>query len=450
MDNLDFQEDLSELVTEYVKVLPDKLAEIEIEWYKLLHEPWNKERALKIHRELLNMVGSGGTLGLHLLSNVARDFASFMAGLVTADTKPVSEEEMLVDKFLQELRSAIEKNQLNKKFEKTVVTRKFIQELNSKRIEAEENMEKLQTKLKELEKRIENTVNISSQSQFLEGTVLPGSAGESYTIQQIFGNGGMGITYQAVRNSDGIRVVLKTLFPELVNDTKVSMRFLQEARAIMELDHPNLVHGYDFYQEKNLCYLVMEFIEGESVGSILKSSSSLELKKATQIILDVAMGLLYLEEKKLVHRDIKPENIILSTKGIAKLVDFGLVKMTDRDCTLTTAGIVLGTPHYLSPEQLCESKVDIRSDIYSLGATYYHMVIGEEPFQGENQMQVLQKRLVQIPKPKKVKPDLPKEVANLIEKMMQINVNKRHKNAQQLIEDLQKTLEKLAKESTNE
>ncbi len=446
MDNLDFQEDLSELVNEYIKVLPEKLAEIEILWYKILNEPWNKEKALQIHRELLNMVGSGGTLGLHRLSNIARDFASSVASLIAADTRPIPEEEMLVQKFIQELSRSIENNELKKKQDKTLVTRKLLQELNSKRLEAEENMERLQTRLKELEKRMENTANVNSKSEFSEGTVLPGSAGESYTIKQIFANGGMGITYHALRNSDNIHVVIKTLFPELVTDTKVSMRFLQEARAIIELDHANLVHGYDFYQEKNLCYLVMEYIDGESVGAMLKSSGSIDVIKATKIILDIARGLSYLEEKKLVHRDIKPENIILSQTGVAKLVDFGLVKMTDRDCTLTTAGIVLGTPHYLSPEQLSESKVDIRSDIYSLGATYYHMVVGEEPFQGENQMQVLQKRLVNVPKPRKAKPDLAKEVANVIEKMMQINVNKRHKNSIELIEDLEKILKILLRE----
>jgi serine/threonine-protein kinase len=139
----------------------------------------------------------------------------------------------------------------------------------------------------------------------------------------------------------------------------------------------------------------------------------------------------------------KISNILILSDGTPKLVDFGIVKMTDRTCTLTTDGIILGTPYYLSPEQTYQTDVDIRSDIYCLGATFYHMVVGEVPFPGDNPIDVIQKRLVRSPRPGKVKSDLPKEVCNVIEKMMHRQLKKRHSTAQELVSDLEKVLRKI-------
>jgi serine/threonine-protein kinase len=238
-------------------------------------------------------------------------------------------------------------------------------------------------------------------------------------------------------------VVVKTLFPEMMNDMKVVMRFVQEARTIMSFEHENLVRGYDVQQGQSLSYFVMEFLDGQSVEDILEDRAFFDQKEATEIVFGIAKALQYLEKHHLVHRDVKPANIIVNTDGTAKLVDFGIVKMTDRTCSLTTEGIILGTPYYLSPEQINNSKVDIRSDIYCLGATYYHMVVGEVPFPGDNPLDVIQQRLEKSPKPGKVKPDLDKNICNLLEKMMNKNIKKRHNTTKELVEELEMVLKKL-------
>jgi len=313
--------------------------------------------------------------------------------------------------------------------------------------ELEEQRKLLEKEANELKTRIEQYrhVNMNPQGEFDAGVLLPGSDGEYYIIQKMLGRGGMGIAYSAMRGSDEKIVVIKTLLPENTNDLKVVMRFVQEARIILSFDHDNLVKGYDLQQGKTLTYFVMEFLDGPSVEEILEEQAFMDPVHATEIILGMAKALEYLESHHLVHRDVKPSNIILTKAGIPKMVDFGIVKMTDRSYSLTTEGIILGTPYYLSPEQTYQTKVDIRSDIYNLGATYYHMVVGEVPFPGDNPIDVIQKRLVKAPEPEKVKPDLPKPVAAIIKKMMNKNIKKRHNQTSELVAELQDTLERIRK-----
>ncbi|NUM36158.1 MAG: protein kinase [Candidatus Brocadiae bacterium] len=319
--------------------------------------------------------------------------------------------------------------------------RKQIEEHVQKKKEIEKEKVSLEIRVKDLERKISAFQQVSTNVELESGVMLPGSEGEYYVIQKILGRGGMGIAYSALRGSDEKIVVVKTLLPEAMCDMKVVMRFIQEARTILEFDHENLVHGYDFQQGKSLSYFVMEYLDGESAETILDEQAFIEPVKATEIILGIAKALKYLEAHHLVHRDVKPANIIITKDGIPKLMDFGIVKMTDRTCSLTTEGIILGTPYYLSPEQTYETNVDIRSDIYSLGATYYHMVVGEVPFPGDNPIDVIQKRLKISPKPDKVKSDLPKPICNIIEKMMNRNSKKRQESAKELVTELENVLQ---------
>lgn len=325
-----------------------------------------------------------------------------------------------------------EKEKLKKQIEQDTQTKKAL----------EQEKVGLSGRVSDLEKRISAFQQMSITTEFESGTMLPGSEGEYYVIKKILGRGGMGITYTALRGSDENTVVVKTLLPEAMSDMKVVMRFIQEARTILEFDHENLVKGYDLQQGKVMSYFVMEFLDGESVEDMLEEQAFLEPVKATEIVLGVAKALQYMEAHHLVHRDVKPANIlILKENGTPKLVDFGIVKMTDRTCSLTTEGIILGTPYYLSPEQTYQTNVDIRSDIYSLGATYYHMVVGEVPFPGDNPIDVIQKRLKISPKPDKVKSNLPRPVCNIIEKMMNKVSKKRHENATELVTELEAVLQ---------
>ncbi len=329
--------------------------------------------------------------------------------------------------------------------------KKQLEEEQKNRKESDSQKNNLEIKVQELSSKLKQFQNVTmnAEGELDPGTLLPGSDGKYYIIQKMLGRGGMGIAYTALSGcGDQMEekpVVIKTLLPENMNDMKVVMRFVQEARTIISFDHPNLVHGYDIQQGKTLTYFVMEYIDGDPVENVLEEQALIEPVRATEIVLGVARALEYLESKHLVHRDVKPANIMLTAGGIPKLVDFGIVKMTDRCYSLTTEGIILGTPYYLSPEQTYQTNVDIRSDIYSLGATYYHMVIGEVPFPGDNPIDVIQKRLVKSPKPSKVKPDLPTPVNDIIEKMMSKNINKRHEHVSEVVADLQKVLERIKK-----
>ncbi|WP_372366625.1 protein kinase [Candidatus Uabimicrobium sp. HlEnr_7] len=312
---------------------------------------------------------------------------------------------------------------------------------NAKKVEASKLA--LQEELDQLQKQMQRVQQLYIDGELETGAVLPGSNGMTYEVQKLLGAGGMGMVYSATRSTDQEIVVIKTLLPEAMSDLKVLMRFVQEARTIISFDHENLITGNDLQQSKDLSFFVMEYLDGESLEEMLDDLGILDVIEATEIIWGIAKALQYLEENCLVHRDVKPANIIITTDSVPKLVDFGIVKMTDRTCSLTTEGIILGTPYYLSPEQTYQTNVDIRSDIYSLGATYYHMVVGEVPFPGDNPIDVIQKRLERSPRPGKVKPDLPKPVCSVIEKMMNKNVKKRHSSASELVSDLQNVLKKI-------
>lgn len=322
---------------------------------------------------------------------------------------------------------------------------KLLEEETKAKKKAEREQLRLEQQLEKWEKETESLRQMVFTGELEAGVVLSGSGGERYVIQKLLGRGGMGITYSAERSSDQTIVVVKTLLPEAMADMKVLMRFVQEARTILAFDHDNLVKGYDVYQGQNFSYFVMEYLDGHSVEDILEEQVFMDQVEATRIVLGIAKALAYLEQHHLVHRDVKPANIIVHSDGAAKLVDFGIVKMTDRTCSLTTEGIILGTPYYLSPEQTCETNVDIRSDIYSLGATYYHMVVGEVPFTGDNPIDVIQKRLVKSPKPGRAKPDLHRDICNVIEKMMSRTLKKRHETAQELVDEMEKVYKRVSR-----
>ncbi len=270
------------------------------------------------------------------------------------------------------------------------------------------------------------------------GFVLEGSEGESYTVDNILGKGGMGVTYVATRKTDKEKVVLKTLLPKHINDTSILIRFIQEARTILNCNHPNLVKGFDIYQGKNFSYFVMEYVEGRSVEDVLKRQNWIYPDDALKIVMDIAQCLVYLERNGLVHRDIKPDNIIIDQKQVAKLVDFGIVKLTDKNYNLTTEGFMLGTPDYVSPEQIYGEQVDIRSDIYSLGVTFYRMVTGMPPFDGDSVMEILQKRLHEPPTAAYlINAVVPLAISNVIDKMIQIELDKRPQTAGALVRELE-------------
>jgi serine/threonine-protein kinase len=220
-----------------------------------------------------------------------------------------------------------------------------------------------------------------------------------YEVIRRVGLGGMGSVFEARHVRLKQRIALKVLFPRLASDPEIAGRFLEEARALARLSHPHLVHAIDAGRDGEYYYLAMELIEGENLLQVLARNGPMEPAAALEVVGAVAGALAALEEKGLIHRDVKPANILLGPKKTVKLADLGLFKRAHgpdggRD------GLLCGTPHYISPEQVLRREdLDARSDIYSLGVTWYHMVAGRPPFVGRNTTEILMAHLEKEPVP---------------------------------------------------
>lgn len=288
--------------------------------------------------------------------------------------------------------------------------------------------------------------NISVQQGNMptRGVRLQGSEGNVYQIISKVGEGGMGFIYEAKRLKDQKKVIIKYLPPRDFQILKSVVRFIQEAYTVLSFHNQNLVTGYDMVMDKHRCFYVMEFINGKTIEELIRVEKKIEPLRALRIILQVAGALASLEEEhNLVHRDIKPSNILVTQHGLVKLVDFGIAKVSNHH--LTTVGIILGTPYYLSPEQILGKDVTIQSDIYSLGATFYHMVTGEHPFQGTDVYNIIHQRLNNDPKdPRLYTPALPKMIAELILRMMDRNPKKRFDHCSSLIVEIESILQFLS------
>jgi len=269
-----------------------------------------------------------------------------------------------------------------------------------------------------------------------------------YELIRKLGEGGMGAVYQANDTQNNRAVALKVLPRSRAKDSVFLQRFEQEARAAFELDHPNIVHGLDVGQADGYHFLVMEYVEGHDVYQLLEQNGRLSEKESLAITEQIASALQHINEEKLVHRDIKPENILVTREGVAKLADMGLAMDNEAQGRrrITQAGIAMGTPFYLSPEQIeGKTEPDIRSDIYSLAATVYEMVTGRPPFEGETPAVVMMKHLnEQVPSPHDLDHTISIHFCHLLERMMAKNPNERYQTPAELIVDAQRVKQGLA------
>lgn len=227
-----------------------------------------------------------------------------------------------------------------------------------------------------------------------------------YEIQARLGQGGMGAVYRAQRRADGAAVALKLLPPRLGNNPDFVARFVREARAVAAMAHPNIVSGLDAGCADDHYFVAMELIEGESLDQWIQRDGALHEAEVCAVGLAVADALEYASAQGLVHRDIKPANILVQAgagplRARVKLCDLGLAKwMEDGATAVTQTGLILGTPQYVAPEQALGVKdLDVRADLYSLGATLYHAVTGRAPFSGGAAADVALRRLVKDPEP---------------------------------------------------
>jgi len=241
-----------------------------------------------------------------------------------------------------------------------------------------------------------------------------------FEVLECLGQGGMGTVYKARQVSMDRIVALKVLPPKLAKNEAFVQRFVREARSAARLNHPNIVQGIDVGHAGGHYYFAMEFVDGVTVKDLIQREGRIEEKKALNIIGAVARALEHAQEHGIIHRDIKPDNIMITRKGVVKLADLGLARSTEKPDTLTVEGTALGTPYYMSPEQVRgETDIDTRADIYALGATLYHMFTGEFAFDGPNAGAIMAKHIAEpLPSPKEKTPALSRAACELIERMM--------------------------------
>jgi serine/threonine protein kinase len=266
---------------------------------------------------------------------------------------------------------------------------------------------------------------------------LAGRRFGAYEVLEELGSGGMGKVYRAKNVTLERVVALKTLAPQFSADQGFVQRFLKEARAAARLNHPNIVQIYDFGCEEGLYYLAMEYVDGQSLQTLLKRGHFSE-SNALLVIRHAVRALAVAHAGGIVHRDIKPDNLMLTVKGELKLVDLGIAKRVNEDQGLTQTGQAVGTPLYISPEQIRGVKdIDARADIYSLGATFYQLVTGHAPYKGTSGAVVMTMHLTHpLPDPRKYAPGLSEGVCRVLRKMMAKEREERYPDVYALDRDL--------------
>jgi serine/threonine-protein kinase len=266
-----------------------------------------------------------------------------------------------------------------------------------------------------------------------------------FRLLRRLGAGGMAEVWLAEQTSLKRHVALKLLKRELTSDPTYVRRFETEAKAAAGLNHPNLVQVYTVGQHDGQHYIAQEYVQGQTLRNLLTRKGPLAASVALHIMRQVSAALIAAAERGIVHRDIKPENIMLTRKGEVKVADFGLAQVSQGEqLHLTQEGVTMGTPLYMSPEQVKGRKLDQRSDIYSFGVTCYHMLAGRPPFHGETAVTVAVQHLQDEAEPlKAMRPDLPPALCDVVHRMMAKDPEQRYQDAQSLHNDVRRLLKAL-------
>ncbi len=253
-------------------------------------------------------------------------------------------------------------------------------------------------------------------------------------------SGGMAVVYKAIQESLNRTVAVKALKTAVAVDSQFVIRFEREALSLAQLQHENIIHVYDFYKERGALFIVMEYVEGIDLYDLLERCGRLPLDVAAIIAMQVARALDYAHYRGVIHRDIKPANIMISRAGGVKLMDFGIAR--DQSFSdLTQTGTGLGTPSYMSPEQILGDKVDFRSDVFSLGIVLYQMTTGRKPFIEDEHKSVMHKiRLERPPRPRSLNPDIPRELERIMLRCMEKAQRDRWRGAQDIVLALERFL----------
>ena len=259
-----------------------------------------------------------------------------------------------------------------------------------------------------------------------------------YEVLGELGQGAMGIVYKARDPLIDRVVAIKTINLGLALDEKEEYegRFYQEAKAAGRLNHPNIVTIYDVGKSGDVAYIAMEFLQGRELRDIMNDGGLLPVDQVLDIVAQVAQGLAYAHEHGIVHRDVKPSNIMVVRDGHAKITDFGIARMAS-SAVRTQTGMVLGSPKYMSPEQVMGKEIDQRSDIFSLGVMLYEMLTGQAPFNGENVNAIMYQTLNAVPAPPNtLNPAVPEMINFILAKALAKKVEDRYQNAKDFAVDL--------------
>ncbi|MGE3459878.1 MAG: serine/threonine protein kinase, partial [Kofleriaceae bacterium] len=259
-----------------------------------------------------------------------------------------------------------------------------------------------------------------------------------YELVDVLGQGGMSVVFKGRHKMTEQEVALKILPPELAAHSQVKSRFLDEAKALAALDHPNIVHLYNFGQEDGYFVLAMQFVEGRTWERMILEAKRLDWKASSRIAIDVLRALEYAHSRGVVHRDMKPSNVLVRAHDAsATVMDFGIAKMTT-STKLTATGQTMGTVRYMSPEQVRGQEVDLRTDLYSLGATLYESLTGDTPFDGSTHFEIMTKHLSEPPKPPSA---LGIQVPDEVEQALMRSLAKRAGDRFESARDMRKLLE---------
>ena len=261
-------------------------------------------------------------------------------------------------------------------------------------------------------------------------------------IVEEMATGGMAVVYRAIQDGLERTVAIKALKSAAAGEEHLALRFEREAKSLAALQHENIIHVYDFHRERGAMFIVMEHVQGVDLYDLLERCQTLPHDVAAVIALQVARALDYIHYRGILHRDIKPGNIMISRQGGVKVMDFGIIQDRRFD-DLTQTGTGIGTPSYMSPEQILGDHLDGRSDIFSLGIVLYQLVTGTKPFIEDDERSVMHKiRLVPHVRASKLEPSVPRELDRIIERCLQKQPRDRWPSAQHLVMALEHFLAK--------
>ena len=261
---------------------------------------------------------------------------------------------------------------------------------------------------------------------------------DRYEVIEELGKGGMGRVYKVLDREINEEVALKILNPEITSDEKMIERFRNELKIARKIVHKNVCRMYDLCKEEGTKFIIMEYVPGEDLKSLIRKIGQFTVGKAVFVARQVCEGLAEAHILGIVHRDLKPQNIMIDKEGNVHIMDFGIARSLEAK-GITETGVIIGTPEYMSPEQVEGKEVDQRSDIYSLGVVLYELVTGRVPFKGDTSLSIAVKHKTEAPlDPRKINTQIPEDLSQVILRCMEKNKEKRHQTAEQLLTELKK------------